>query len=427
MHNLIWGDNSNNGQQPSWVLNGDSANGLLDQAYLGTDPNAAADLRGEISERIDYYVGTGTASDRAHKYVEIDIYNESYHTGSDPGSHGRPQAQLLERLRGRWDRRHLPRSARAVAVIGATAKVFVNEYGSIGGADYGTWYMNHIEQIRQAGVTAGYGDVVDGIGIQHYPGGSQNPGNIFRTIQNLSVQGLPLSLTEFGVSNGVSQATAATILGDILKVAFGTADATGFFMWGFHQESGTGATTLFAPSAALYTVNTSNFNAWTLTPAGQKWQDQLGIADWDANPNNGWTTQLNATVGADGTINFNGFWGDYELTINGQPYSLTLDKGTGLYSLVVAAGDYNGDHVVDSTDYIIWRDTVGSLTDLRADGNGDKVVDDADYGVWMSRFGVTYGSGTNLASIPEPGNFAMAFTAVVSGWMLVVRPSRRSA
>ena len=60
MHNLLWGDNSFNGQQPSWVLNGNSTSGLLDQAYLGTNPNAAADLRGEISERIDHYVGSGT-------------------------------------------------------------------------------------------------------------------------------------------------------------------------------------------------------------------------------------------------------------------------------------------------------------------------------------------------------------------------------
>ena len=161
----------------------------------------------------------------------------------------------------------------------------------IGGSDYAPSYMNNIEQIRQAGIAAGYGDVVGGIGVQHYPGGSQNPGNIMRTLQNLSVQGLPMALTEFGVNTGVSQATAATILGDILKLTFGTADSTGFFMWGFHQESGSGATTLFAPSAALYTVNTSDFNAWTLTPAGQKWQDQLGIQDWDGNANNGWTTQ----------------------------------------------------------------------------------------------------------------------------------------
>ena len=46
-----------------------------------------------------------------------------------------------------------------------------------------------LKKLRQAGVTAGYGDVLGGIGVQHYPGGSQNAGNIMRTLQNLSVQG----------------------------------------------------------------------------------------------------------------------------------------------------------------------------------------------------------------------------------------------
>jgi GH35 family endo-1,4-beta-xylanase len=405
MHNLIWGDNgqngSGNGQQPSWVLNSDSASGLLDKAYLGTDPNAANDLRGEISERIGYYVGTGAAADRAHKYGEIDIYNESYHTGADPS--------LTEILKHNYWNVYqangvadIYREVRdTIAASGATTKVFVNEYGSIGGSDYAPWYMNHIEQIRQAGIAAGYGDVVGGIGIQHYPGGTQNVGNIMRTIQNLSVQGLPLALTEFGVTSGVSQTTAATILGDILRIAFGTADATGFYMWGFHQESGSGATTLFAPSAALYTVSTSNFNAWALTPAGQKWQDQLGIQDWDGNANNGWTTQLSAVVAPDGTISFNGFWGDYELTINGQVYSLTLSKGQNAYSLVIKPGDYNADGTVDSSDYVVWRRALDS-GDLRADGNGDLLIDNDDYAVWRSQFGETYAIGLGLVEVPEP-------------------------
>jgi hypothetical protein len=304
-----------------------------------------------------------------------------------------------------------------IAASGAAAKIFVNEYGVIGGSDYAPVYVNNIEQIRRAGIAAGYGDVVGGIGVQHYPSGPQNSGNIMRTLQNLSVQGLPMALTEFGVSNGVSQSTAATILGESLKIAFGSTDMTGFFLWGFHQESGTGATTLFAPSAALYTVNTSNFNAWTLTPAGQIWQDQLGIQDWDGNANNGWTTNLNAIVGDDGTINFNGFWGDYDLTLNGQPLtSVSLEKGTSLYSVAVAPGDYNGDHLVDSADYVIWRTSAGSTTDLRADGNGDLVVDESDYDVWRSHAGATYAFAAGSTAVPEPGAAIVAVALLLAGF-----------
>jgi GH35 family endo-1,4-beta-xylanase len=410
MHNLLWGDNSFNGQQPSWVLSGNSTSGLLDQAYLGTNPNAVADLRAEITERIDYYVGTGTATDRAHKYQELDVYNESFHTGSDPN--------LAENLKhnywnvyGAAGIADIYREVRdRIATSGAATKVFVNEYGVLGSGDYGNWYFSHIEELRRAGVTAGYGEVLGGIGVQHYPGGSQNAGNIMRTLQNLSVQGLPIALTEFGVSSGVEEVAAANILRDILRLTFGTADATGFFMWGFHQESGSGATTLFAPSAALYTVNTSDFNNWTITPAGRAWQDLLGIADWDSNPNNGWTTQLTATVDQNGVIQFNGFWGDYELTVGGETHALTLSKGDAAYSLVVSPGDFNADGEVDAADYVVWRQSHGSSTNLRADGNGDGSIDDADYAVWRAHFGTTYGGAMlGIIAIPEPSSALTLF------------------
>ncbi len=51
------------------------------------------------------------------------------------------------------------------------------------------------------------------------------------------------------------------------------------------------------------------------------------------------------------------------------------------------AGDYNQNTVVDMADYVLWRDTVGSSTDLRADGDGNNVVDQGDYSYWRSQFG----------------------------------------
>jgi hypothetical protein len=52
-------------------------------------------------------------------------------------------------------------------------------------------------------------------------------------------------------------------------------------------------------------------------------------------------------------------------------------------------GDYNFNGVVDAGDYVQWRDTRGSMTDLRADGNGDGLVNDADRFVWIANYGRT--------------------------------------
>ncbi len=54
---------------------------------------------------------------------------------------------------------------------------------------------------------------------------------------------------------------------------------------------------------------------------------------------------------------------------------------------VTLAGDYNLDGAVDAADQVVWRETEGSTTDLRADGNRDGRVDQADYDIWKRHFG----------------------------------------
>lgn len=329
MHNLIWG-----AQQPGWV------NTLLTNAVddLGTSDDAAAaaakaTLRTEISERIDYYVGAGSAGDRAHNYIELDVYNESYHTGS--AASGDNNYWDIYGAQGVAD---IYREARdAAAASGADVKMFVNEYGVLDNTSYANFYARNIEAIRSAGIAAGYGDTVGGIGVQHYPaGGSHVASRVTGVLQNLSVQGLPIVLSEFGVDNSIGKDAAAQVLAESLRLVFGHADATGFLMWGFQNE---GNGNLFRPAAALYDVANSgsgpDWNNWTLTAAGQAWQDLLGIHDWDGNAANGWTTDLNLIVGADGTIDFTGFYGDYAITIGGQTYDLSLVKGTEFYTLAV--------------------------------------------------------------------------------------------
>ena len=53
------------------------------------------------------------------------------------------------------------------------------------------------------------------------------------------------------------------------------------------------------------------------------------------------------------------------------------------------AGDYNGDGSVDAADYTVWRDSLGSETNLAADGNHNGVVDTDDRIVWVQNYGVS--------------------------------------
>ncbi len=67
--------------------------------------------------------------------------------------------------------------------------------------------------------------------------------------------------------------------------------------------------------------------------------------------------------------------------------------------------DYNSNGVVDAADYVLWRNSLGSTTDLRADASGptvgvaNGVVDQADYNYWRANFGAvvpSYGSGSAI-------------------------------
>jgi GH35 family endo-1,4-beta-xylanase len=340
-HNLIWGS-----QQPTWVSNLITAS---DTANLST----------AITNRINYYVG-GTAH-RSLKYGEIDVYNESYHTGESMSA-TKPNYWSLYGASGIANIYN--QVAAAVTASGATTKTFVNEYNVLqnSGNNFATYYLNHINEIRDADGNVG------GIGVQYYPsatagtgaaGNQHSPARIISTLQNLSVEGLPISLNEFGVSgtaptvttpNPSTMAASAQIMADTMRLMFGTSQATGFYMWGFHSENGGG---LFAPAAAMYAVDTSNWNTWTITDAGKAYEDLLGVKEWDGVIGDGWTTQLDGkpivdgngnTVGnnpaapmvdANGNITFTGYYGDYQLTIGGKTYPLDLQKGVTNYAIAV--------------------------------------------------------------------------------------------
>jgi endo-1,4-beta-xylanase len=388
-HNLIWGS-----QQPAWVTamlnNPDAIDTTAGQPQGLTNRDA---LRQEISERIDYYIGNNdanTTDDRAskYKYVEMDLLNEEVH---------QPKYWSIYGANGIAD--VFNETAAAVTGAGANTRLALNEYNILQfGADiYGNWYRHDAESILNNG------GAISALGVQYYPfsatgSNAHSPARIEQIFQNLAVTGLPISLTEFGVQTGggTTVQQAATYLTDTMRMVFGMPGATTFDIWGFWANDIWSQ----APLAALMDAN------WNLTLPGTAYEALM--SEWD--------TDLMLPVGPDGTIDFSGFFGDYEITVGDQTFDLNLLKGTQQYSLVVDLGDYNGDGIVDAGDYTVWRNSLGSTDDLRADGNGDRMVDEADYAIWKSNFGTNYGSGSGQLSVavPEPASIAMLLLAGLS-------------
>lgn len=377
LHTLAYDLDQND---PSWV------NTLRSQAVNST--TAKTDLRNAISSRIDYYLPPS----RAAKVDSVDVFNESYLSECCRGSSSYMSlfgadgiADVFNELQQKLG--------------GAETRLFVNESNTLIYADGNAAdYLPHIEELMQAGVAAGYGQFVDGIGTQHYPWSlsMHSPSDILKAMQTYNVTGLPQTITELGAYSvyGLTDPQAATILGDVMRLAFGNPQSDGVYLWGFHRENGGG--NLFVPGLALFDVNTSNWNNWTITPAGKIWQDQLGIQDWDGNLNNGWTTNVSTVVGADGKIGFNGYYGDYQLIIGGKSYDLSLVKGKTAYTIGQLPGDFNADGKVDAADYVVWRKSGGSV---------------GSYNDWRQHVGQSTISGT---AVPEPSSLYCILVVAIS-------------
>jgi endo-1,4-beta-xylanase len=333
-HNLIWGN-----QQPGWV------NTLLTNAQ-SSDPttaaNAKASLTSAITNRIAYYVGgtvTGGTDKRAADFIEMDGLNESLHTAPYWKIYG---------ASGIADIYH--QSVQAIAATpGSHAGVYLNEYNVFqnspqsintnvpagspptqsGSDNYANWYRQNVEDLNNAG----FGKVVTGIGVQYYPtasGAAPSAARINQVMQNLGVEGLPITLTEFGVQSTEPTTAAPQIMEDAMRMMLGSPDATGFFNWGWWA----GATSNLGSSGVM--VNTTWKNpdgSWNLTPTGTRYEWLFGMnTDSVTGGHNSvntdpWTTNLTLTTNANGQINFNGFYGDYSLTVNGHSYNVSLTKG----------------------------------------------------------------------------------------------------
>ena len=68
-------------------------------------------------------------------------------------------------------------------------------------------------------------------------------------------------------------------------------------------------------------------------------------------------------------------------------------------------GEYNGDGIVDSADYVTWRKGLGTIYNQK------------DYNPWRAHIGQSTGSGSSVgAAIPEPAAAWLFAIAVAAAW-----------
>ncbi len=120
----------------------------------------------------------------------------------------------------------------------------------------------------------------------------------------------------------------------------------------------------------------------------------------------------------------------FQLTRRNDSVAYIPSGGTGLVLPLPAqlAGDYNHSGEVDTADFILWRNSIGSTTNLAADGNANRVVDSPDYNIWRSNFGRTagIGSGTNNladSAVPEPATL-VGLALMLAVFIMGRRPRR---
>jgi hypothetical protein len=168
--------------------------------------------------------------------------------------------------------------------------------------------------------------------------------------------------------------------------------------------------TFTSPRSYLFNLlNESHFTlaGVSLAPNSNYWivlHSATGSFIW------GWTADLSAPWAQ--SSNGGSMW----TPLNLHPPQYRVESG------LTILGDYNGNGIADAADYTVWRDTLGSTTDLRANGNNAGmsagVIDQDDYVYWQQNFGRVGGSGSESASadaVPEPSTAMLLLAALAIG------------
>jgi GH35 family endo-1,4-beta-xylanase len=193
---------------------------------------------------------------------------------------------------------------RRVKAIDPKPTLVLNDYPPLDG----TLKDNaHLESFyRYLAALKATGAPLEGIGFQGHIGGNPIPPEaMLAGLDRFGRLGLPIEITELDV-NMQDRPLQARYLRDFLIAAFSHPRVSGITQWGFW------ANRHWLPDGALFGPD------WSLRPHGKAYLDLVRKT---------WWTDSAGRTGADGTYRTRGFYGDYDVTANGQRVRVKLAPG----------------------------------------------------------------------------------------------------
>jgi endo-1,4-beta-xylanase len=145
--------------------------------------------------------------------------------------------------------------------------------------------------------------LIDAIGEQaHFAETLVGPARMVQTLDRFARLGLPIRITELDIVTEDEQ-LQADYLRDFLTAAFSHPAVDGIVLWGFWEGQ------INKPQAALWRKD------WSLKPAGRVFVDLL---------TDKWSTDVSLVSDDRGRVDFRGFRGEYELTVNASGATRTV-------------------------------------------------------------------------------------------------------
>ncbi len=204
--------------------------------------------------------------------------------------------------------------------VDPNAKLWVNDYDILTGNKLEA-YMSHIRKLLAQGVP------VAGIGVQgHLHAEKFDRAELKRSLDSLSIFGLPIKVTEFNVPgqrskwvgnksdklNPEQELSKAEELVDYYKICFAQPLVNGILQWGFWEGSN------WIPASSMYRRD------WSPTPAAYAYQNLIFKQ---------WWTKTSGIMDKDGQSEIPAFYGKYKITVDGAEREVVLSKERGKLEL----------------------------------------------------------------------------------------------